>query len=836
MKGEPRLSDNSPTDTPLSSDVSVEPLSDTRWSRFKSSSRNTLSKCYSMGGVAFIAVIVMFASDDCEGDPDPPPTTSPPATTRPPGPPCPPRCGSNTTRPPTTRPPVTTAAPICAPPNMCYPPPTTRPPTTTAAPICSPPNMCYPPPTTRPPTTTRPSCPPPHGCPPPTTRPPTTTRPSCPPPHGCPPPTTRPPTTQAPTTTRPSLPPCWPRCQPVTTRPPTTQAPTTTQGLPPSTTTSPPTTTQQVLPPCWPNCHPPTTRPTTTRPPTTITTPATTTTIVGWDDTWAADQYEEVINTPGVDRDDLPEDASADSTVADLLEILEAIGDQHGFDESDATDLIEGFDDESTISREQMAVILCAGLTGCDPNNAIEFLEDNEITVGTESVNPGNSDCGTELGNGNCFGNDLTMSNAQMVTFISRLLTPGYTPPVDDTPSGNGDPPPTTTIQNGNNGPTCDTPGFVVIQAYVGIPGRGSDGCRPANCDFGRDTEGWCEHPEITDPPLLYVFGGGNVDEDGGPAQFRVVASHAITQAVTVLVATQDDSANGGSDYTPVSRTVTIPASFTTAYVSVLILDDTTDEPDETFGLGISSPSSNANLSPTVLANATIVDNDVGPPHQVQNLTVDCSTVGVNGEITITWQHPGTGTPPDGFELTVEYPSYDWVTNPTAYQTRLVDDTHTSYTFTSITDGWGTYLFKVVPYATGFGGGTASTRTVNCQSAPQVTANFAASTYAVDEPNTVSIIIRLNVDPQRTVVIPLTDTPQGSTVAADYSIPSSVTFNAGDTSQTVAFTAVDDADQDDESVQIGFGTLPSRVSSGVTNTTTVTINDDDTPRPPNFLS
>ena len=84
------------------------------------------------------------------------------------------------------------------------------------------------------------------------------------------------------------------------------------------------------------------------------------------------------------------------------------------------------------------------------------------------------------------------------------------------------------------------------------------------------------------------------------------------------------------------------------------------------------------------------------------------------------------------------------------------------------------------------------------------------------------------------MVVPITHTPQsGADSPADYSgVPPSVTFNTGDMSQTITFTATqDDVDDDGESVKLAIGTtLPSGVSLGATNETTVSITDDDDPQ------
>ena len=60
-------------------------------------------------------------------------------------------------------------------------------------------------------------------------------------------------------------------------------------------------------------------------------------------------------------------------------------------------------------------------------------------------------------------------------------------------------------------------------------------------------------------------------------------------------------------------------------------------------------------------------------------------------------------------------------------------------------------------------------------------------------------------------------------------MPSSVTFDAGDTSKTFDFAATADTEDDDgESVLLGFGSsLPAGVSAGSPSETTVSITDDD---------
>ena len=111
-----------------------------------------------------------------------------------------------------------------------------------------------------------------------------------------------------------------------------------------------------------------------------------------------------------------------------------------------------------------------------------------------------------------------------------------------------------------------------------------------------------------------------------------------------------------------------------------------------------------------------------------------------------------------------------------------------------------------------------------------VTASFEQDSYTVSEGSGVTVKVTLSADPEREVVIPLDNTELGGATPSDYSVPASVSFQSGDTGKSITFTATDDnLDDDGESVELTFGTLPSGVSGGATTTTTVTISDNDGP-------
>ena len=112
-----------------------------------------------------------------------------------------------------------------------------------------------------------------------------------------------------------------------------------------------------------------------------------------------------------------------------------------------------------------------------------------------------------------------------------------------------------------------------------------------------------------------------------------------------------------------------------------------------------------------------------------------------------------------------------------------------------------------------------------------MTVSFDESSYTVAEGSTVTVKVKLSADPERSVTIPLSKTNQEDASSADYSgVPTNVTFASGDTEKTFTLSAASDSiDDDDESVKIAFGTLPTGVNPGTKDDTTVSITDDDFP-------
>ena len=124
-----------------------------------------------------------------------------------------------------------------------------------------------------------------------------------------------------------------------------------------------------------------------------------------------------------------------------------------------------------------------------------------------------------------------------------------------------------------------------------------------------------------------------------------------------------------------------------------------------------------------------------------------------------------------------------------------------------------------------------------------VTATFASNAYSVEEGSMVDVTVDLSETYSGSITIPIaartTGTGAGTAPTTAYTLPSpsSVTFAAGETTQTFQVTADDNADdstateppQATQTLVLDFGALPGTVVAGGTTSTTVTITDDDFP-------
>ena len=336
--------------------------------------------------------------------------------------------------------------------------------------------------------------------------------------------------------------------------------------------------------------------------------------------------------------------------------------------------------------------------------------------------------------------------------------------------------------------------------------------------------------------PTLSVS-GASASEADGTVDFTVTLSEAGENEVTVDYATSDGTATAGSDYTETSGTLTFPAGSTAPQtIAVPVTNDSAYEETETFTLTLSGSSGPVITAGT--ATGAILDDDT--PQVTVSFTEPEYEAPEGGNITIrvylnadpertvtiplTWEFEGGADERDfsGVPAGLEFASGEIQKE---FVFHVVDDSEKD-------DGESVRLgFRTENLPEGITPGANPQAAVSIiDDDPAVRVSFGAPAYSAAEGGTVEVAVTLDIDPERNLEIPITQTGRQGIGPEDHSgIPESVSFTLGETRQTFTFTAVDDfIDDDGENVALRLGPgLPPGVSAGAVSRAEIRIEDDD---------
>ena len=334
-----------------------------------------------------------------------------------------------------------------------------------------------------------------------------------------------------------------------------------------------------------------------------------------------------------------------------------------------------------------------------------------------------------------------------------------------------------------------------------------------------------------------------SVSEDDGATTVTVTAtlggSATLPDATEVTVSVGGDSATSGTDYTAVSNfTVTIPkeSASETGTFTLTPTNDSLAEGEETIDV-------TGTATGFTVTKAQVTLTDDAPPVKV-SFAQASYTVAEGGTVTVTVEL--SAVPEREVEVALTHTAQDDTTagdysGVPSSVTFDSDETEQTFTFTAAADdvdddGDSVLLGFGTPLPDGVSAGETATSTVSItdDDVPRVQVFFEPDAYTVAEDSAVTVTVLLDVAPERLVSVPITVANQGDTSAADYSgAPTLVVFAGDETEQSFRFGAADDTvDDDGESVVLGFGELPDRVSAPDTTarpaSATVSITDDDT--------
>ena len=200
-------------------------------------------------------------------------------------------------------------------------------------------------------------------------------------------------------------------------------------------------------------------------------------------------------------------------------------------------------------------------------------------------------------------------------------------------------------------------------------------------------------------------------------------------------------------------------------------------------------------------------------------------------KLTATWSAPANGgSAITGYDVEWKTAAQTWAQAATAGQSATPAADATDHEITGLTNDTEYTVRVRAGNDAGDGPWSAEASETPNSSVTQVTVEFGAASYTATEGGAAATVtVNLSADPERSVTIPITAAGAGGATAGDYTLSAnSVTIAGGSTSATFTVTATDDSvDDDGESVNLSFGTLPDEVSEGTQRTATVSLTDND---------
>ncbi|NJM06296.1 hypothetical protein HC891_09015 [Candidatus Gracilibacteria bacterium] len=115
-------------------------------------------------------------------------------------------------------------------------------------------------------------------------------------------------------------------------------------------------------------------------------------------------------------------------------------------------------------------------------------------------------------------------------------------------------------------------------------------------------------------PEVAFSAADYTSSEADGTAVLTVTLDQTAATTATVEYATSDGTASAGSDYTPISGTLTFNPGESSKTLTITLLSDSIVEASETFSVTLSAPS-NATLGPPSTARVTITADEVRFTH-----------------------------------------------------------------------------------------------------------------------------------------------------------------------------------------------------------------------------
>ena len=343
--------------------------------------------------------------------------------------------------------------------------------------------------------------------------------------------------------------------------------------------------------------------------------------------------------------------------------------------------------------------------------------------------------------------------------------------------------------------------------------------------------------------PVLTIGNAQGTEGEDASIDFPATLNRASTETISVDYRTFDAGAVAGSDYTTTSGTLTFTPGETAKTISVPIIDDTTEDNDESFYLQFYNPSGativcgNAS-GPTCVVRGRIYNSEDETEAPENSLTASFANVpvehGGGGESNrFTFDLSFSENPQVGYAKLRDH-AFTITGGDVKKAQRKVRGSNQSWTITVEPDGWGNVSLTLPGGRACTASGaicTADARQLS--NSPSATvigpAALSVADASADEStdDTLDFVVSLDRSSTLTVTVDYATSNGTATAGSDYTPTSGeLTFEPGNTTKTVSVPILNDAiDDDGETVTLTLSNASNaRIADG---TATGTIANSD---------
>ena len=337
----------------------------------------------------------------------------------------------------------------------------------------------------------------------------------------------------------------------------------------------------------------------------------------------------------------------------------------------------------------------------------------------------------------------------------------------------------------------------------------------------------------VVGPLRLSVADASATEADDATVDFAVTLSRASSADVTVDYATSDGTATAGEDYTDTSGTLTFAAGETAKTVAVPVMDDATDEDDETLTLTLTNASGGGVSLQDATATGTIADDDEAPAEPLTASFEDVPSSHDESAFTFALRFS------EEFSLsrtTLQDHALEVTNGELTGLSRQQTGKNQAWDVTITPNGDADVTITLVATtdctATGAvctGDNRPLSASVSATVVGPLSLSVADASATEADDATVDFTVTLSRASSSAVTVDYATSDGSATAGADYTSTSgTLTFAAGETAKTVSVPVLDDAtDEDAETLTL---TLSGASGGGVSlddGTATGTIADDD---------